>query len=83
MKKVEATFRITYTEEQYEKARKFVEDMKRHPERIYWFGKEGKTDEELIYGYIIHHILSGFYGSYDLNKARQILEMTHSKELIP
>jgi len=50
--------------------------MKKHRQRIYWKGKESMSDEELIYSYIAHKILSGFYNHYDPSiAARQILEM--------
>lgn len=65
MKTVKTTFRLTYTEDQYKKAEEFVEDMKRHPKRVYWRGKEGKSDEELIISHIAHRILSGFYNNYN------------------
>jgi hypothetical protein len=60
MPTVDTTFRITFTEEQYEHAQKYIEDMKKHPERIFWIGKENKTDDELILSHIAHRILSGF-----------------------
>ncbi|HEX9649965.1 MAG TPA: hypothetical protein VGA21_05350 [Cyclobacteriaceae bacterium] len=67
---------LSYTDEQYERARRYVEDMKKHRQRIYWKGKESMSDEELIYSYIAHKILSGFYNHYDPSiAARQILEM--------
>jgi len=49
---VETTFMLSYTDEQYERARRYVEDMKKHRQRIYWKGKESMSDEELIYSYI-------------------------------
>jgi hypothetical protein len=61
MPSVETTFKLTFTEEQYLRARAYVEDMKRHPGRVYWIGKEGMSDEELILSHIAHRILSGFY----------------------
>ncbi len=80
METVETTFRLTYTQEQYQKAREYVDDMKKHPKRVYWIGKEGKSDEELIYSHIAHRILSGFYNNYDPTFAReQIMGMTNKK----
>lgn len=79
MKTVETTFTLNYTDEQYQKAREYVEDMKRHPKRVYWLGKEGKSDEELIVSHIAHKILSGFYNNYDPTFAkRQILGMRNN-----
>ncbi|MGK7390189.1 MAG: hypothetical protein ACNS60_07550 [Candidatus Cyclobacteriaceae bacterium M2_1C_046] len=76
MKNVEACFKISFTEDQLLQAKEYVEDMKKHPKRIYWLGKKEKSDEELIYGHIAHRILSGYYNSYDpLAAARQILDM--------
>jgi hypothetical protein len=62
---VETTFKITYSKKQYKKAKKFVKDMKKHRNRVYWVGKEDKTDDELILSHIAHKILSGFYNSYE------------------
>ena len=76
MHKVETTFRLAFTEMQYVKAREYIEDMKKHPKRIFWIGKEGKSDEELILSHITHKILSGFYSNYDPSYAsQQIKEM--------
>ncbi|MEL7001438.1 MAG: hypothetical protein AAFN93_01755 [Bacteroidota bacterium] len=76
MKTVETCFTLTYTDEQYLRAQEYVNDMKRHPERVFWLGKEGKSDEELIMGHIAHKILSGFYNNYDPTFAsRQIKAM--------
>jgi len=78
MPSVETTFRLSYTDEQYERAKRYVDDMKKYPNRIYWRGKKGMTDEELIYSHIAHKILSGFYNHYDPSiAARQIIEMTN------
>ncbi len=79
MHTVETTFRISFTSEQYEHARQYVEDMKKHPERIFWYGKEGKSDDELILGHIAHKILSGFYNAYDGYGSTAILEMINAK----
>lgn len=65
MHTVDTTFRITFSQEQYTHAKKYVEDMKNHPDRVYWVGKENKSDDELILSHIAHRILSGFYNSYD------------------
>jgi hypothetical protein len=73
--RVKTCFTITFTDEQYERARSYVDDMKRHPQRIYWRGKEGKTDEELVIEQIAHRILSGFYNDDPLAAGRQILRM--------
>lgn len=79
METVETTFTLTYNEEQYAKAREYVEDMKKHPQRVYWVGKEGKSDEELIISHIAHKILSGFYNNYDPSIARsQIKDMRNN-----
>lgn len=80
METVETTFKLTYSDEQYERARAYVEDMKRHRNRVYWVGKEGKSDEELIIAHIAHKILSGFYNNYDPSIARnQIKEMRNAR----
>ena len=67
---VQTTFNLTFTEEQYQHAREYVEDMKNHPRRVFWQGKQNKTDEELILSQIAHRILSGFYNNYDPSFAR-------------
>ncbi|MDX1628415.1 MAG: hypothetical protein R3345_06930 [Fulvivirga sp.] len=82
MPTVETTFKLTYTPEQYQRAVEYIEDMKKHPKRVFWAGKEGKSDEELIYSHIAHRILSGFYNNYDPLFARQqIIDMTNKKAL--
>lgn len=73
--KVKTCFTITFTDEQYSRARTYVDDMKRHPNRVYWRGKEGKTDDELVIEQIAHRILSGFYNDDPLNAGRQIVRM--------
>lgn len=73
--KVKACFTITFTEEQYERARQYVEDMKKHPQRIFWRGKHGKGDEELIMEQITHRILSGFYNDEAFTAGRHIIRM--------
>lgn len=77
MRTVNTNFTLKFSEEQYTKAVEYVEDMKKHPRRVYWLGKEGKSDEELVYAHIAHRILSGFYNNYDPRFARQqIVDMT-------
>jgi hypothetical protein len=56
--RVKTCFTITFSEEQYERARTYVEDMKKHPSRVYWRGKEGKSEQELVIEQIAHRILS-------------------------
>lgn len=65
MPTVDTTFRITFTTEQYNQARNYVEDMKKHRDRVYWLGKESMSDDQLILTHIAHRILSGFYNSYN------------------
>ncbi|MEO7989376.1 MAG: hypothetical protein ABI663_07540 [Chryseolinea sp.] len=73
--KVKTCFTITFTDEQYQNAFAYVEDMKRHPQRVFWRGKEGKKDDELVIEQIAHRILSGFYHSDPLNAGRHIMKM--------
>lgn len=73
--KVKTCFTITFTAEQYQHAKSYVEDMKRHPNRIFWKGKQGKGDEELIIEQITHRILSGFYNDDPWNAGKQIMQM--------
>ena len=76
MESVEVTFKLTFTEDQYAHAKEYVNDMKKHPQRVYWTGKEEKEDDELIISQIAHRILSGFYNNYDPTFARkQIMSM--------
>lgn len=80
MKSVETTFKLVFSDSQYFDAVGYVEDMKRHPQRVYWQGKEGKSDEELILSHIAHRILSGFYNHYDPMIARRnIVSMSSYK----
>ena len=80
METVETTFKLSYTKEQYSKAVEYINDMKKHRKRVFWVGKEDKSDEELIFSHIAHKILSGFYNNYDPSFARQqIMEMTNRK----
>jgi hypothetical protein len=73
--RVKTCFTITFTNEQYDRARSYVEDMKKHPSRIFWRGKEGKTDEELVIEQIAHRILSGFYNDSPFTAGKQIIRM--------
>lgn len=72
---VKTCFTITFTNEQYDRARQYVEDMKRHPNRVFWQGKEGKTDEELVIEQIAHRILSGFYNDDPFTARKHIIRM--------
>jgi tripartite-type tricarboxylate transporter receptor subunit TctC len=78
---VQTTFNLVFTDEQYEHAREYVEDMKKHPKRVFWLGKEGKSDEELILSQIAHRILSGFYNNYDPSFARTQIKSMQNAEL--
>lgn len=73
--KVKTCFTITFTDEQFNRAKTYVEDMKRHPNRVFWKGKEGKTESELIIEQIAHRILSGFYNDDPFNASRHIMRM--------
>ena len=76
---VKTTFNLTFTDAQYAHAKEYVEDMKNHPKRVFWIGKDDKSDEELILSQIAHRILSGFYNNYDPTFARtQIRSMQNS-----
>jgi hypothetical protein len=79
--KVRTCFTITFTDEQYENARYYVEDMKQHPNRVFWRGKEGKSDEELIIEQIAHRILSGFYNREPYAAGKYIMRMDSSLNL--
>ncbi len=74
MHNVETTFKLSFTDDQYHKAKEYVNDMKNHRNRVYWIGKENKTDEELILAHIAHKILSGFYTNYDPSFARELIK---------
>lgn len=76
--KVKTCFTITFTDEQFNRAKTYVDDMKRHPNRVFWKGKEGKSDSELIIEQIAHRILSGFYNDDPLNASRHIMRMDSS-----
>ena len=81
MESAEVTFKLSFTSDQYLRAKDFVEDMKNHPRRIFWVGKEGKSDEELIISQIAHRILSGFYNNYDPAFAKkQIISMISERK---
>ena len=73
--RVKTCFTITFTDDQYNRAKNYVDDMKRHPNRIFWRGKEGKTDDELVIEQIAHRILSGFYNDDPISAGRQIVRM--------
>jgi hypothetical protein len=73
--KVRTCFTITFTDEQFNRAKTYVEDMKRHPNRVFWKGKEGKSENELIIEQIAHRILSGFYNDDPFNASRHIMRM--------
>lgn len=73
--RVKTCFTITFSNEQYERARSYVNDMKKHPARVYWKGKEGKTDDELVIEQIAHRILSGFYNNEPFTAGKHIIRM--------
>lgn len=74
-KRVKTCFTITFTDDQYQHARLYIDDMRKHPQRVFWRGKEGKTDDELVMEQIAHRILSGFYNDDPFNASRHILRM--------
>ncbi|MEO5601120.1 MAG: hypothetical protein ABIR06_09350 [Cyclobacteriaceae bacterium] len=76
--KVKTCFTITFSNEQYDRARQYVDDMKRHPNRVFWRGKGGKSDEELVIEQIAHRILSGFYNDDPFNARRHIIRMDNA-----
>ena len=73
--KVKTCFTITFTSDQFNHAKSYVEEMRRHPQRVFWRGKEGKTDDELIVEQIAHRILSGFYNSDTYAASKHIVRM--------
>ena len=73
--KVRTCFTITFTDDQYAHAKSYVLDMKNHPKRVFWLGKEGKSDEELVVEQIAHRILSGFYNNDPFRAAKHIVRM--------
>ena len=78
MEKVTTCFTLSFTHEQYSDAMEYVRDMKKHPKRAFWIGKEHNSEEELVLTVIAHRILSGFY---NVNNGRygfaQILGMSN------
>jgi hypothetical protein len=79
MEKVTTCFTLSFTNEQYSEAMEYVKDMKKHPKRVFWIGKERNSEEELVLTVIAHRILSGFY---NVNNAKygyaQILGMSNT-----
>ena len=75
---VKACFTISFSDDQYEKAKNYVEEMKQHPKRLFWKGKEDKSDEELIVGQLAHRVLSGFYNDEPFFAGNQIIRMDSS-----
>ena len=73
--KVRTCFTITFTDDQYAHAKSYVMDMKNHPKRVFWLGKEGKSEEELVVEQIAHRILSGFYNNDPFRAAKYIVGM--------
>jgi tripartite-type tricarboxylate transporter receptor subunit TctC len=73
--KVKTCFTITFTHDQFNHAKEYVDDMKKHPQRVFWRGKEGKTDDELIVEQIAHRILSGFYNTDAYRASKHIVKM--------
>jgi len=74
-KKVKTCFTITFTEEQYLHAKAYVDDIRQHPNRVFWRGKEGKSDDELVVEQIAHRILSGFYNNEPYQAGKYIMRM--------
>jgi len=73
--KVKTCFTITFTDDQFQHARAYVADMKRHPNRVFWRGKEGKSEDELVIEQIAHRVLSGFYNDDPYRASRHIIKM--------
>ncbi len=73
--KVKTCFTITFTQEQYLHAKEYVEDMKKHRQRVFWEGKQTKTDEELVIEQIAHRILSGLYNNDPYRAGKHIVRM--------
>jgi len=69
---------MTFTDEQYQHAKYYIEDMKRHRNRVFWKGKEDKSDDELIIEQIAHRILSGFYNDDPFTAGKYIMRMDSS-----
>ena len=72
---VKTCFTITFTDDQYVRAKAYVDEMKRHPQRVFWRGKEGKSEQELVVEQIAHRILSGFYNNEPYEAGKHILRM--------
>ncbi|MEO5980667.1 MAG: hypothetical protein ABIS36_18950 [Chryseolinea sp.] len=81
IQKVKTCFTITFTDDQYTRAKGYIDDMKRHPHRIFWQGKHGKSDDELIIEQIAHRVLSGFYNNEPYAAAKHIMKMDSSVAL--
>jgi tripartite-type tricarboxylate transporter receptor subunit TctC len=75
LQKVKTCFTLTYTQDQYDRAKAYIDDMKKHPSRVFWRGKEGRTDDELVIEQIAHRVLSGFYNDDPFNASRHIMRM--------
>jgi hypothetical protein len=73
--RVKTCFTITFTEEQFRHAQSYINDMKKHPKRVFWNGKQDKTEEELVIEQITHRILSGFYKDDAITAGKHILKM--------
>ena len=73
--KVKTCFTITFTDEQFQHAKAYVDDMKKHPNRVFWRGKKNKSDDELVIEQIAHRVLSGFYNDDPFNASRHIMRM--------
>ena len=73
--KVKTCFTITFTDDQYSRAKAYVDEMKKHPQRVFWRGKEGKSEQELVVEQIAHRILSGFYNNEPYEAGKHILRM--------
>ena len=73
--KVRTCFTITFTNDQYTHAKAYIDDMKKHPQRVFWQGKKNKSDDELVIEQIAHRILSGFYNDDPYNAGKHILRM--------
>ena len=80
METVTTCFKVTFTRDQFTDAVTYVEDMKRHPKRVFWIGKGNQSDKQLIYSTMAHRILSGFYNIHNARYGHsQILNMTNQK----
>ena len=75
---VRTCFTISFSDDQYDRAKNYVEEMKKHPKRLFWQGKEGKSDEELIISQLAHRVLSGFYNDEPFFAGKQIIRMESS-----